>query len=126
VYVILTSRLQDALAHLHSADKTQRAVCNAGMARCTILTGDASEGTRLALQSGDKATMLECAALLETEAVGVSSLAAAEMYGRGGEFDKACALYIQNKAFARAEPLMAQVSSRKLLSAVRSLVTSHE
>lgn len=39
---------------------------------------------------------------------------AAEMYERAGQFERACAIYIQAKNFNAAAPLMARISSSKL------------
>lgn len=39
---------------------------------------------------------------------------AGEMYERGGMFEKAASIYIQNKNFQQVAPLMAKISSPKL------------
>lgn len=45
----------------------RRATCQAGVARCCILAGDAERGVELALADGSEALLLQCARLLERE-----------------------------------------------------------
>lgn len=83
----------------------------AGIARCALHMGDIRRGRQLALARNDASLFRECASILE----GMNQMQdAAEMYERGGLFERAATIYIQNKSFAAVAPLMAKISSPKL------------
>jgi hypothetical protein len=73
---------------------------------------------RKVLGLGRRDVILECAAMLEHGSPGGSLMEAAELYEAAGEAEKACSIFIQAKAFAKAGPLMKGVKSSKLLLAV--------
>jgi hypothetical protein len=94
--------------------------CQAGIARCTIQTGDVRNGVKAALALGRHDVLMDCAAMLQANSS--SLLEAAELYEACSQHEKACAIYIKAKAFAKAEPLMKGVKSTKLLLAVSLLL----
>jgi hypothetical protein len=110
--------MQAALEHpsICSQSLQIRSRCQAGIARCTIQTGDVRNGVKAALSLGRHDVLMDCAAMLEANSS--SLLEAAELYEACGQHEKACTIYIKAKAFAKAEPLMKGVKSTKLLLAV--------
>ena len=85
--------------------------CQAGIARCTLHIGDIRRGRQIALAANSPSLCRECGSILEN----MNQLQdAAEMYEKGGMFEKAASIYIQNKSFALVAPLMAKISSPKL------------
>lgn len=98
-----------------AADDKTRFSCLAGTARTLLHTAGTGDHTRrgkqLALDSGSAQLCRECAAILEA---GSLFLPAAELYQRAGMLEKAAALYINNKAFTLAAPLMDKVATPKL------------
>lgn len=93
--------------------------CKAGAARSTVQAGDVRGGVALALRSGSKAVMRDCAALLCDGRGAGTVMEAAELYEAAGDAEQAVAVYLDAKALARAEPLMKCVSTPKLILAVR-------
>lgn len=97
-----------------AADERTRFNCMAGTAR-TLLhigTGDNTKrGKQLALDSGSAQLCRECGAILEASSL---FLPAAELFQKAGMLEKAAALYINNKAFTLAAPLMDKVATPKL------------
>jgi len=86
-------------------------LCQAGIARTTLHLGDIRRGRQLALDSDNLQLCRECAGILE----GMNQLQdAAELYERGGQYEKAASIYIQTKSFSLAQPLMAKISTPKL------------
>jgi WD repeat-containing protein 19 len=103
---------------LSSAAPSEQALiksCKAGIARCTIRAGDARGGLQLALASGSKATIRDCADLLAADGNLGSALEAGELYEAAGDTERAVALYLEAKAFSHAAPLMGSVKNRKLV-----------
>lgn len=45
-------------------------ICHSGIARCAVGSGDVHKGVSLAVQSGDRALMKQCAVILEDSKVG--------------------------------------------------------
>jgi WD repeat-containing protein 19 len=98
----VTKKLQDA-EHDES--------CLAGIARMSIRNGDIRRGVGLALQSNNKQLQRDCAGLLEN----MKQLAeAATLYERAQSYDKAAALYIKTKNWARVGELLENVTSPKI------------
>lgn len=93
--------------------------CRAGVARCTIQSGDVRGGMRKALALGRHDVLLDCAAMLESAGTGGLDVEAGELYEAAGEKERACEIYIKARAFAKAEPLIKGVRSAPLLLAVR-------
>ena len=93
-----------------AGDPRTVAACRAGIARTLLQTGDIRRGKQLALE-GSTQLCRECAAVLE----GIAQYAdAAELYQKAGQLERAATLYISNKAFALAAPLMTKVATPKL------------
>lgn len=109
------SRLQEALNSASPSDQALSKACKAGIARCTVRAGDARGGLQLALASGSKAAIRDCAELLATTGSLGTALEAGELYEAAGDTERAVALYLEAKAFARAAPLMGGVKNRKLV-----------
>lgn len=113
--------VQEALAEAPPADAELVRACKAGAARCTLHAGDVRGGVALALRSGSKAVMRDCAAILRGgrgRGAG-TSMEAAELYEAAGDAEEAVAVYLDAKALARVEPLMKHVNTPKLILAVR-------
>lgn len=114
------ARVQEALDEATQTDVEVVRACKAGAARCTIQAGDVRKGVALALRSGSKAVMRDCAAILtggRGRGAG-TSMEAAELYEAAGDAAQAVAVYLDAKAIARVEPLMQHVSTPKLIIAV--------
>ena len=80
-------------------------------ARTTLRTGDMPRGINLAVSSGNAALQKECAAILE----GMRQWQdAAMLYEQAGAYEKAAEIYINQKNFAQAAPLMNSISTPKL------------
>ncbi|KAL4434272.1 hypothetical protein ABPG75_000713 [Micractinium tetrahymenae] len=95
-----------------SADVLQRrADCTAGLARCSILLGDAERGMELAAASGSAPLLLQCAALLEGQQAGK---AAGQLYALAGQHDKAAQLFLRAREFALLDGVMAHAGSPAL------------
>jgi WD repeat-containing protein 19 len=82
-----------------------------GIARCTIHLGDIRRGKQMALDSGSQQLCRECAQILES--INQPS-DAAQLYEKGGQFEKAASIYISTKNFNLAKPIMDKVSTPKL------------
>ena len=84
---------------------------NAGIARCLLHLGDVRRGKIIALDSGSEHLCRECADICEKLQQHED---AAQLYERGGEYEKAAAIYIDTKLFHLARPIMQKVSTPKL------------
>ena len=84
---------------------------NAGIARCLLHLGDVRRGKIIALDSGSEQLCRECADICEKLQQHED---AAQLYERGGEYEKAAAIYIDTKLFHLARPIMQKVSTPKL------------
>lgn len=117
-----SARIQEALAEAPPDDVELVRTCKAGAARCTIKAGDVRGGVALALRSGSRAVMRECAGILGGGPGGAgTSMEAAELYEAAGDAEHAAAVYLDAKALARAEHLMKHVTTPKLILAVRRI-----
>lgn len=117
-----TALFQEALDEAPQTGVEVVRACKAGAARCTIQAGDIRRGVALALRSGSKAVMRDCAAILtggRGRGAG-TSMEAAELYEAAGDAEQAVAVYLDAKAITRVEPLMQHVTTPKLILAVRS------
>jgi hypothetical protein len=85
-----------------------------GLARATARHGDVIAAARLAHQAGDRTLFRELAQLLEGMRLWTD---AAEMHIAAQEPDRAVLAFINAKAFAKATPLIGQVSTPKVLLA---------
>ena len=83
----------------------------AGIARTTLRLGDLRRGMRLAQESNDKQLCRECGAILESMKQFTD---AAQLYERGEQYEKAAQIYVMVKDLAKAETLMARVTTPKL------------
>lgn len=92
--------------------ESRRAVCLAGVARCTLRSGDLRRGLRLARDAGSPQLFRECASILE----GMKQPGeAAAMYELGGQEDRAAAIYVAGKDLEKAAAVMPKVTLPKLL-----------
>eukprot|EP00903_Cladosiphon_okamuranus_P008272 g7961.t1 len=99
---VVTAREQEA----------RRAVCLAGIARCTLRSGDLRKGLRLARGVGSPQLFRECAGILE----GMKQpMEAAAMYELGGQDHRAAAIYVAAKDLDKAATVMPRVTQPKLL-----------
>jgi hypothetical protein len=119
---MLLNHIQEAFNNASLSDQALIKSLKAGIARCTIRAGDARGGLQLALASGSKAAIRDCADLLATTGNLGTALEAGELYEAAGDTERAAALYLEAKAFARAAPLMGSVKNRKLVLEVQSNV----
>jgi WD repeat-containing protein 19 len=86
-------------------------MANGGIARMTLRLGDLAKGRALALDSGDKMLIKECAAILEQ----MKQLNdAAELYVRAEQYEKGVSIYILTRNFRLAAPLMDRITTPKL------------
>ncbi|RHZ21453.1 hypothetical protein DYB37_000111 [Aphanomyces astaci] len=93
-----------------ASEKTQTQSM-AGIARCTLRTGDLRRGIRLVTELNDIGLCKECGLILE----GMKQLSdAAQLYERGEVYEKAAQIYIQMKQLHKAAPLMAKVHMPKV------------
>lgn len=91
---------------------SRRGICLAGVARCTLRSGDLRKGLRLAREVGSTQLFRECASILE----GMKQPGeAAVMYELGGQEDRAAAIYVAGKDLDRAAAVMPRVTLPKLL-----------
>ncbi|CAD8104509.1 unnamed protein product [Paramecium primaurelia] len=86
--------------------------CVAGIARCSIKMGDILRGSSLSRQIQDPLILQEIALVCENMKFQVE---AAELYEQAGCIEKAATIYITQKMFKQAAPLMNKVKSPKLL-----------
>jgi tetratricopeptide (TPR) repeat protein len=114
------AHFQGALAQRGGDAPQVQACCRAGAARCMVQAGDVRGGMRAAKALGRHDVLVDCAQMLRGHGAGGLALEAGELYEAAGEAQRACALYIEAKAFARAEPLLKGVKDSQLLLAVRS------
>ena len=80
----------------------------AGVARCAIRAGDARRGALAALELNDASTSRECAVLLAS--AGHHS-DAARLFESAGAFEEAASVYVLQKQFDLAKPLMDRVAN---------------
>ncbi|CAM9696622.1 unnamed protein product [Ectocarpus sp. 12 AP-2014] len=93
-------------------NETRRAVCLAGVARCTLRSGDLRKGLRLARGAGSSQLFRECAGILESMK---QPAEAAAMYELGGQDHRAAAIYVAAKDLDKAATVMPRVTQPKLL-----------
>ncbi|CAG0890762.1 unnamed protein product [Cyprideis torosa] len=85
--------------------------CKAGVARCSIRCGDVRKGVQLAADLQSKALKRECAEILENiKQYGE----AANLYDKGGYYDKAALLYIRLKNWTKVSDLLPQINNPKI------------
>ncbi|CAD8171970.1 unnamed protein product [Paramecium pentaurelia] len=92
--------------------ETHNQQCVAGIARCSIKMGDILRGSSLSRQISDPLILQEIALVCENMKFQVE---AAELYEQAGCIEKAATIYITQKMFKQAAPLMNKVKSPKLL-----------
>lgn len=94
--------------------RSGRLLALGGLARATARHGDVIAAVRLAHQAADRTLYRELAALLEGMRLWTD---ASELHVAAGDADRAVLALINAKAFAKATPLIAQVSTPKVLLA---------
>jgi len=86
-----------------------------GVARCTLRCGDLRRGLRIVGEANDANLCLECARILEAME-SVAETEAATLYEKGGQFDKAAAIYVKSaKNLPSASAIIDKVHTPKLL-----------
>ncbi|XP_013417652.1 WD repeat-containing protein 19 [Lingula anatina] len=85
--------------------------CAAGVARMSIRLGDIRRGVGMAVQMPGRALKKDCAQILENMKQWSE---AAMLYEKGGYYDKAAAVYIRSKNWAKVGELLPQVTSPKI------------
>ncbi len=86
-------------------------ICKSGVARMTLRIGNLNQGRALAIDSGDKFLMRECATILEQMK---QFQEAADMYVRAECYEKGAGIFIRIKDFHNATPLMDKITTPKL------------
>eukprot|EP01049_Picozoa_sp_SAG25_P012067 SAG25_NODE_1565_length_2761_cov_1.397821_2_plen_581_part_00 len=86
-------------------------LAHAGIARTVLRTGDVPRGVHMAAASGSSTLQRDCAAILEELKQWQD---AAMLFEKAGALEKAAEIYINNKNYAQAAPLMASISTPKL------------
>lgn len=88
--------------------------CKAGIARMVLRSGDVRRGKALVEELDSRQLWRDCAHILQQMGQHADS---AYMYERGGQFDKACTMYIHLKSWAKVGELLTHVSSTKIAHA---------
>lgn len=88
-----------------------RRVCEFGMARTNIKVGNTHKGVNLAMQLNNKQLFHDCADALH---IMNGAIEAAKLYELADDWDKACQLYIQLKAWHKVQTTLPHVSNFKL------------
>lgn len=96
-----------------AGDERHNSTCRAGMARMLLRNGDLRNGLELVAELSTRQVWRDCAAILQ--ASGHLS-EAAEMFEKGGLYDKAAALLIRLKNWAKMGTMLKNVGSTKLLT----------
>lgn len=84
---------------------------NGGIIRMTLRVGDLQKGRSLALATGDKLLLKDCAAILESMKQYAD---AADLYVASDCFEKAASIYNQTLQFAKSAPLMDKITTPKI------------
>jgi len=109
----------DALQMYHNGvsaggDQNDDRLCQNGIVRMTIRSGNTSQGVNLAMSSDDKQLMKECAGILE----GMKQLNdAATLYERSEMYEKAASIFIHTKNFSAVTRLLDYIKGPKLFTA---------
>jgi len=97
--------------HNQALSKEHLRVCNGGIARMTLRVGDLQRGRSLAMASGDKILLKDCAAILEQMKQYPD---AADMYVVAEQFERAASIYNQTLQFNKSAPLMDRITTPKI------------
>lgn len=109
----------DALQMYHNGvsaggDLDDERLCQNGIVRMTIRSGNTSQGVNLAMSSDDKQLMKDCAGILE----GMKQLNdAATLYERSEMYEKAASIFIHTKNFSAVTRLLDFIKGPKLFTA---------
>lgn len=85
-----------------------RAECQAGLARCCILSGDEEGGMELAAAAGSPDLLLQRAALLEGER---QLKHAGQLYAQAGQWERAAQLFLAAREFGLLDGVMERAGS---------------
>lgn len=88
-----------------------RRICEFGLARTNIKVGNTHKGVAMALTLNDKQLFQDCADALYAMN---GTTEAAKLYELADDWDKACQLYIQLKAWHKVQTTLVHVSNNKL------------
>ncbi|EFX73748.1 hypothetical protein DAPPUDRAFT_324995 [Daphnia pulex] len=86
-------------------------ICQSGISRSAVGSGDIRKGISLAIQSNDRVLMKQCAAILEDNKY---FLEAAELYETAGNKDQAALLYTRLKNWSQVSKLIQYVTQPKV------------
>jgi len=95
-----------------SLTKDERAAIYEGIAKTNLRLGDVRRGKEMAIESGNKRLCADCAKILAQ--MKTMNADAALLYVKAEEFEKAASIYISDKKFDMAQPLMAKITTPKL------------
>ncbi|XP_013392134.1 WD repeat-containing protein 19-like [Lingula anatina] len=109
VYALIGAQVGAIIMDVHQTWGYQE-VCGWG-ARMSIRLGDIRRGVGMAVQMPGRALKKDCAQLLENMKQWSE---AAMLYEKGGYYDKAAAVYIRSKNWAKVGELLPQVTSPKI------------
>ena len=90
----------------------EKAAIFEGIAKTNLRLGDVRRGREMAIESGNKQLCADCAKILA--AMKTMNNDAAMLYVKAEEFEKAASIYIMDKKFDSAQPLMAKITTPKL------------
>jgi WD repeat-containing protein 19 len=103
---------QNARNNEQKLTKAEQAAIFEGIAKTNLRLGDVRRGKEMAIESGSKDLCAECAKILAQ--MKTMNADAAALYIRAEEFEKAASIYISDKKFDAAQPLMAKITTPKL------------
>ncbi len=86
--------------------------CNAGVARMALRLGELAKGLQMATTSNDKNLMKDAGAILESMK---QYAEAADLFVMCEMYERAVGIYLAHKLYAKAGPLVAKITSPKLL-----------
>lgn len=105
------THFEQAMRDVHPARKEHFTQCKAGLARTSLRLGDLNRGMQLAVELQSPAVCKDCASILKDMR---QNAEAAQLFENAGEFDQAAWLYIKDKNFEAADPLMNKIRTPKL------------
>lgn len=92
--------------------ESEQAAIFEGIAKTNLRLGDVRRGREMAIESGNKQLCADCAKILE--GMKTMNADAAMLYVKAEEFEKAASIYIRDKKFDQAQPLMTKITTPKL------------
>eukprot|EP00750_Incisomonas_marina_P015809 INCI18667.1.p1 GENE.INCI18667.1~~INCI18667.1.p1 ORF type:complete len:1397 (-),score=234.22 INCI18667.1:122-4312(-) len=103
---------QNARAAEDKLTEEERAAIFEGIAKTNLRLGDVRRGREMAIESGNKQLCADCAKILA--AMKTMNNDAAQLYIKAEDYEAAASIYIQDKKFDLAQPLMTKITTPKL------------